>query len=392
MGYREEMQRGSFRGEPFQARSADRTSGRRAAVTERPGRDAPTVLDMGGRPHQHRLEVFVIGDGYMADRQRLIAALNAPGVGTLIHPWLGELQVQVGEVSDGVSIGANGLASITFDCTVAGESIGLVRTVNTSLKARYRAAAIDAGGDAALEAAWYQPTRLAELNRMTAAIDGYARRLDNLRSLVEPAAEIVDKVADVRRAVSGLIGSAQVLVTEPSRLVQSLRRSLDGLRGLLGRQPQQLERAARQLLGVVPALAGADRLAVAITALAAHADTAALSWAATAIADTTWTNRAEAETALSRWVDLAEPVLATVPDALYTELLDTRAALIEDVRARAADLPALRQITLGATLPAVVVAHQLYGDATRADELVQRNRIAHPGAVPGGVTLEVLDV
>jgi prophage DNA circulation protein len=40
------------------------------------------------------------------------------------------------------------------------------------------------------------------------------------------------------------------------------------------------------------------------------------------------------------------------------------------------------------TVPAVVLAHALYGDAWfrsgRADELAARNRIIHPGFVPAG--------
>jgi prophage DNA circulation protein len=40
-----------------------------------------------------------------------------------------------------------------------------------------------------------------------------------------------------------------------------------------------------------------------------------------------------------------------------------------------------------------VVAHQLYGDATKADEIIARNRnVRHPGFVRGGQALEVLSV
>jgi prophage DNA circulation protein len=46
-------------------------------------------------------------------------------------------------------------------------------------------------------------------------------------------------------------------------------------------------------------------------------------------------------------------------------------------------------VRFSATLPALVVAHRVYGDATRADEIVSRNRVRHPGFVPGGIALEV---
>mgnify|MGYP000977712715 CR=1 FL=1 len=37
-----------------------------------------------------------------------------------------------------------------------------------------------------------------------------------------------------------------------------------------------------------------------------------------------------------------------------------------------------------ASVPALVAAHRLYGDAGRDAEIVGRNRIRHPGRVPGG--------
>lgn len=42
------------------------------------------------------------------------------------------------------------------------------------------------------------------------------------------------------------------------------------------------------------------------------------------------------------------------------------------------------------TMPALLIAHRVYGDARRADDIVSRNRIAHPGFVSGGQVLEVL--
>ena len=41
-------------------------------------------------------------------------------------------------------------------------------------------------------------------------------------------------------------------------------------------------------------------------------------------------------------------------------------------------------------MPALVAAYNLYGTATRADEIVSRNHVRHPGRVPGQTQLEVL--
>lgn len=44
----------------------------------------------------------------------------------------------------------------------------------------------------------------------------------------------------------------------------------------------------------------------------------------------------------------------------------------------------LAEVTTQESLPAVVLAYQRYGDATRAGEIVTRNKVAHPGFLPVG--------
>ena len=75
---------------------------------------------------------------------------------------------------------------------------------------------------------------------------------------------------------------------------------------------------------------------------------------------------------------------------LYAAFADMRAAVVTDLRTRGMQLPRLTEHTPQTTLPALVVAHQLYGDATREAELVERNNILHPGFIQGGQSLEVL--
>jgi prophage DNA circulation protein len=56
-------------------------------------------------------------------------------------------------------------------------------------------------------------------------------------------------------------------------------------------------------------------------------------------------------------------------------------------------LARLQAYTPAITEPAVVIAQRLYGSAgldSRADELIARNRVKHPGFVPGSVTIQVV--
>jgi prophage DNA circulation protein len=90
-------------------------------------------------------------------------------------------------------------------------------------------------------------------------------------------------------------------------------------------------------------------------------------------------------------VDALDTVmLAGADDATFAALRALRAAVVRDITARGANLARLVSWVPPATLPALVVAQQVYADGARAAELVQRNRIRHPLFVPGALPLEVL--
>ncbi|MNG20327.1 hypothetical protein D3C84_1045720 [compost metagenome] len=80
----------------------------------------------------------------------------------------------------------------------------------------------------------------------------------------------------------------------------------------------------------------------------------------------------------------------TGSDDTYLSLSGLRVEIVSGIPGSGRDLPQLLDYTPPATLPALVVAHQLYGDAGRADEIVARNRPRHPGFLVGGQALEVL--
>jgi len=77
-------------------------------------------------------------------------------------------------------------------------------------------------------------------------------------------------------------------------------------------------------------------------------------------------------------------------DAAYAAYVDLRVALNRHFARVAVDLPALADYTPSASVPALVVAYELYGDPTRDREIILRNNVQHPGFVPGGAPLRVV--
>ncbi|MBD3813990.1 MAG: hypothetical protein IE917_17495 [Betaproteobacteria bacterium] len=69
-------------------------------------------------------------------------------------------------------------------------------------------------------------------------------------------------------------------------------------------------------------------------------------------------------------------------DAVYADLLNLRTAVMQDMSAKGASLPATEIISVNASLPSLVLAQRLYQDATRADDLAQRAQAIHPAFMP----------
>ena len=86
-----------------------------------------------------------------------------------------------------------------------------------------------------------------------------------------------------------------------------------------------------------------------------------------------------------------DSICDSADDLLYARLQDLRAALVNHLDAVALSLPSVVYYTPKKTLPALVIAHDVYGDATRDLEIVTANKIQNPNCLIGGDALRVLD-
>jgi len=93
MAWKEQLQAASFRGVPFLVDGDSMSGGRRGPTHEYPYKDEPDNEDMGLKARQYKFSAYVIGQDYMGKRDALIAALEKKGVGVLIHPQYGSVNV-----------------------------------------------------------------------------------------------------------------------------------------------------------------------------------------------------------------------------------------------------------------------------------------------------------
>jgi len=389
----EDYQIGSFRGIEFLWSEADGDLGRRVTVHEYPGRDLPYVEDLGRRARSWSMELIVAGPAYRAARDRLAEALEAPGPGVLIHPTHGELKVSVYEArGPRESTREGGMARFAVIFILSGEN-------------RYPAAAADGrrivsdrceAAEAAM-GAWVS-ARLALAGPSFISADAVAqveKMAATLHKAVVGLPELAGSTA-IMQDIQSLSTSAASLIREPIDLSDSLNTILGDI-VTAAERPLLAFAALRTFWGFIGAgdaipgttasrLAQSENRAALSDLFVAAATTAAARAASAAEYDSQ--NAADAASAAMR--GQIDVVALSASDDLYNSLSDLSAAIVADLGTRPG-LPSLVALTLTVDLPALVIAQRLYGDAARAEDIVARNQVAHPGFVPGGRTLEVLN-
>lgn len=116
MTWKDRLRKASFRGVEFKVDISDIDGGRRAVKHEFPQKNIPFVEDMGGKSKTFPIEGYVIGDDYMDKRDLLMDALDKEGPALFVHPYHGELnlQVETWHVKEIVSDGGMARFSIVF--------------------------------------------------------------------------------------------------------------------------------------------------------------------------------------------------------------------------------------------------------------------------------------
>lgn len=398
------LRQASFRGASFEVDDADESGGRRLARHEYPLRDVPFAEDLGRKAGEWRIRAFVIqgrARDYAEARDALRKALTAYGPATLIHPWLGELTVAVERFSLRETTSKGGYCEFDIDFVEAGQR-------------ENPAAKTDTAQDVALGA---QKCREALRESFTALYQPLSQELSAcLDALNRGAAEVMEYLQLPGELIADALDFAGGLIGQPSGLFGALSGIFGGLLGSLSAAEalalgfdlgllsggsvdedgywhygptNALPARKREVLGALLA-GGGVTIIPAATALKRHLAQVAVMEDAAASAGLDFVTADDALAVRETVLDGLEAVAPVVADPVFAAFSGLRLSVARDLTTRGGELPRVRQAELPASMPALVAAWRLHGDAARADEIVARNRIRHPGRVPGGTLLEVL--
>jgi prophage DNA circulation protein len=420
MSWKDELLPASFRNVPFHIERAETRVGRRTEKIEFPDRDVGIMQDNGLLMRGFTLEAFVIGDNYLADKDDLVTALEKAGAGTLVHPYWGSFSAVVdGDVVIRESNEDGGVArmSIRFIKTGTESSTPSRSSTEDVLRAKCDLAIL--GAIAGLEATFNL------LDVINAAINAAFDAIDAVVGIIEDAVAFVQGIFDtidaVIAAVEAVKAIAEELINLPQELVAKFANKLSALVGSVFQIVGSDETAAvdeattvelsydtPDRVEVLAALV--ERMTTAPTtpiptqditpalqieldnraALETFVQAVSVIEAARASSYLAYDSYDQASGLRDDVVAAIDAVLLKADDLTYASLVAVRASLISHLAAAATALPRLVEFTPSATVPSLALAYRLYGDAEREAEIVRRNKIAHPGMVPGGVALQVV--
>ena len=388
----DDFREGSFRGVPFFVDSHEFNFGRRRVEHEFPTKDQGNSEDVGKKLPGYNLNIYVLGDDYFEKRDALTDALEQEGAGILIHPYLGRKSVQVGTVTLSERAQETRIARFSVNFSEAGVDKFPQEEQDIFEQVLDFAESVGDATEEVFDAAF-------------SVINAPARVAQAAESLVSDIADFVDgiakkigtsaqAIADVSFAIRNIKSDVSALVSTPDQLASRFRASF----GLLFDATSDLKNLSRELSTISqtrfdPIVSPGDtpttkRLKGNQLALENLMIELSLESQARAAIQGNYISVNEA-------IDIRDLLLGDIESHLDDVTDDDLFQRLKDLQVSAANglpPPGVGEIvtfTPKTTLPALVIAYQLFKNIDKADEIVSQNKIRNPGFVEAQTPIEV---
>lgn len=403
MSWRDRLMPASFRGVGFWVDQAKTPVGKKGQLHEYPQRDLPYFEVLGQQSKIHDLTAFIVGPDCLEQRDTLLKALEQ-GSGELLHPWLGRLQVKVGECDMTHTRQDGGL--VTFTLRFYPDQPVPFPTAAISTQKLLLVSADSLLGSAVkrFEDAMtlIKAARIGITNLRNSIKDAYEVIQQHLQPLIDEYRQISDLVKAVKELPKDVAAEFNGLIGDINELKDFAR---EGYRGVIANVSQQVE--AIKKADAPKLTTGKDTTAAAQALTNLVQDTLLVQvaqWVASMPVSTKAVKRAsnpsvgqQAEQPTTRQdvpvTDDLEALRAALDEAFklpedkadpghYLALSNLRQALQAHLKAVATSGVKLVSKSFKQSLPGLVVIYEQSGDATRVAEVLQRNGVIHPGFLP----------
>lgn len=405
MSWRDDLQPASIGGVPIHVEGGEGTFGRRIQNHGYPLRDKSYPEDLGGTESEFTLQAFLLGDDLKKQRDSLIEVLQKEGVHVLVHPRLGAIKVRVGKCR--WTFRKNNVEQFSIPCyrddgnnepqlrtgTVAAvreKKFTALEAVKQSFNSRFTLDNLPdfVGAENALvitDAFNKVKSVTQSINAGTQTIAGISRTIDGTISgitqqlnspltLISSVTGLVNQVISLPNSVSNVMSSY--------RQINSYWQSVDPVPSTTPSRQQQAQNqtALQTLFTATTAVETVSR----ITEMSDAVEV-------TSNEESPFDSADQAHAVRDELVADLSAIAQTADDEVYRAVKALQVALVQHVNAHGNNLPRVKTVQYNNTLPALVIAHQVHGNALRESDLVTRNNLAHPLFIEAGTELEVLN-
>jgi prophage DNA circulation protein len=204
-------------------------------------------------------------------------------------------------------------------------------------------------------------------------------------AMLAPGVTMSDAIVDAVAELDAIVYQGAAILDTPAALALQLQAAF-----ALAADIDVLDlitAAAGAVAAVVGTVAG-QQIADNAAAMSRLFVAAALTAQARIALDVAWDNYTDAAAFRDRFVERADRAAAAGDDAEFVALRDLAGAVADDIEARAASLAQLVTEPIASPVSAFELAQRLYGDGSRADEILARNDSPHAGFLLGDLLVK----
>jgi len=390
--WKDKYLQGSFRGVEFKTLSHEKKGGRRKVIHEFPQRDVSRSEDMGKKIGEFSLDLYVLGDDYFAQRDALMEALDAEGSGELIHPYLGHLIVQSGEYTLSETTDEGRIGRFRTNFSEAGKTKFPQPDIDATQLTLDNAAAVQENSKSFFENAF------SVANSAAHVIEAASNDLNTLADQLEGAVKkITEPVANLTFAISNFKADISALAKLPGELADRIEGMFTSLVDEFTDDPK----TAQKVLGVfvgnlssafVPTVtntASSQKINGNQQAIINLGEQQSLSHESSTAVESDYVSAQESINVRDKIFGNLDLHLEKdgLDDDLFQSIKDLQSSIAKALPP--SNLGELISFTPKATEPAIVIAHKLFQDLDKEQEIIDQNNIEHPGFVEGGQSIEV---
>lgn len=396
MGWREELRQASFKGVQFFVEAHTASGGRRTIVTEFPDRNIPDTEDKGRKARSFKVEAYILGENYFNQRDRLISACeDSSDPGELVHPFLGSKIVRCENYSFTETKLDGGYVQFSLEFVEAGQELFPSQNADVNFNVNRSADALSQASQQSFA------EKFSVIRRPQFVVDSATSKISDFTNQLTKSSNDVpstsEGITDLAFSIRNLNSKVLDLVRTPDKLAEQMASSIGFLKGASSSSKDTFAQlkgffgfgsSDKPITQATPTRIAQAQNQKALNDLTKQLAFVEASKVAIEIPLETSEEAIELRTELLEVLD--QQMLETDDDNVYQAMQQLMSDLGKAIPQPEQDLSFISKVKNNQTTNSLVLTHDLYENIDFESDLINRNKVSHPGFILGGQELEIL--